>query len=93
VPNEVAVRPQVVITGCRAVRGGWEAIGQATNPGQSPVDYHITVFFTTPHATVLAAAATSVLVPPGQSGRWKAAQTFAAVAGTSCVLRGVAAGS
>ncbi len=73
--------------------GGWEAIGQATNPGRGPVDYRITIFFTTPHATVLAAASTSVLVPPGQSGRWAATQTFAAVAGTSCVLRGVAAGS
>jgi hypothetical protein len=92
VPNVVSLRRNVTVTSCHAISGGWEASGTASNPGAGPVTYQITIFFTTPRATVLDYAAASVAVQPGKTGGWTAEQHFATVPGILCVLRGVAAG-
>jgi hypothetical protein len=89
IPNDVTLHKDVEITACHATTGGWEASGTATDPGSSPVTYDITVVFTTPRATVLDYATTSVTVQPGATARWTARQEFATVAGMLCVLRGV----
>lgn len=89
VPNNLTLRKNVAITACHAVTGGWAAEGTATNPGTSPDNYQITVFFTTPRATVLDYATVAVAVQPGKTAQWTAEQHFATVPGMNCVLRGV----
>lgn len=89
VPNNLTLRKNVTITACHAIAGGWAATGTAANPGTSPGNYQITVFFTTPRATVLDYATVAVVVQPGKTAQWTAEQRFATVPGMICVLRGV----
>lgn len=93
VANSDLLRKQVAITACAAIPGGWEAKGTATNPAATSITYRITIFFTTPQATVLDDAVTTVLVQPGKTATWAASQKFTTVSHMNCVLRGVAAGS
>jgi len=89
VSNNDLLRKNVTVTTCAAVAGGWGAKGTATDPGATPVTYHITIFFTTPEATVLDDATTTVSVQPHQTADWAASQQFATVPKMICVLRGV----
>ena len=41
---------------CNAVEGGWAATGVITNPGPKKGSYTVTVYFTTPTATVIGTA-------------------------------------
>ena len=90
VPNDTSARADVAVTGCEAVGDGWAARGTAKNPTDQPKTYTLTVFFTTSAATVLHTDTTQVAVDPGGSADWAITGTFAAPAGTLCVLRGVA---
>jgi hypothetical protein len=89
IPNNVAQRRDVSLTGCLATHEGWAASGIASNPGSSPASYTITIFFTTTSATVLDYATTTVSLAAGQHDSWRAAAQFAAPAHVLCVLRGV----
>jgi hypothetical protein len=89
VPNDPDVRKNVAQTKCEAVDGGWGAEGTATNPGTAPVTYSITVYFTTPTATVLDYATTTVSVAPGATEKWSASKQFAAVADMLCPMPGI----
>lgn len=90
--NDVKKRKQIQLSKCSASDGGWQAQGTATNKsGQTTADFKITVFFTTPHATVLDYAATTVRVPAGKEAQWTAAKKFEVPKDTTmlCVLRSV----
>jgi plastocyanin len=90
VPNVVADRKNVTLTGCAASLGGWGATGKATNPGSSAVTYELTIFFTTSHATNVNYATASVTVAPGATVDWQANKSFIIQSPPlSCVLRGV----
>jgi hypothetical protein len=89
VPNVVAKRKQVSLTGCKAAAGGWGASGTASNNGTDPAKYTVTVFFTNAKATVVGTASTDVTVAPGKKQNWSATGKFAAPSPTLCVLRGV----
>lgn len=89
IPNNPRLRHSITITGCSAIPGGWKASGTAVNTGSAPISYKITIFFTTPHSTVIDYADTSVTVAPGKKGTWTAQQKFATVPGMICALRGV----
>ncbi|MDQ0031065.1 hypothetical protein [Arthrobacter bambusae] len=89
VPNDPAARQNVHITDCSQADGGWKATGTAANPGKTPVDYTITVFFTTDHATVLNTADTTVKVEPGKTADWTISKKFTPTPTTLCALRGV----
>lgn len=90
VPNDPAVRKLVKITACTASDGGWSAKGTASNDSQKPKDFTITIFFTTPKATVLHTESTTVKVDAGKQADWAIDAKFTAPEGTHCVLRGVA---
>ena len=89
VPNNPALRAHVQITKCAASADGWQASGDATNPGTGPVDYTITVFFTTSAATVIGYGSAKVHVAAGGHQAWSVSATFTPAPGTQCVLRGV----
>jgi len=89
VPNDPALRARVAVASCKAVDGGWQAGGTASNPGRKPATYRITVFFTTATATVVGAARTSITVEPGAKQAWSVSDRFTAPKDTLCVLRGV----
>jgi hypothetical protein len=82
-------RKSIVLSTCAAAPGGWKAAGTATNSGTTAASYKITVFFTTPKATVEGYAVTDVTVAAGKSAPWAATGKFSAAAGSLCVLRGV----
>ena len=90
--NDITKRKAVALTQCGATDGGWGASGTAKNPSStSAADYKITVYFTTPHATVINFATTKVSVAAGGSQTWAASQKFALPQGTQlvCVLRAI----
>jgi hypothetical protein len=87
--NVVKKRKSVLLTGCAAASGGWQASGTATNPESTAAKYTITVFFTDQHATVENFAVTDVTVAPGQTAHWQASKKFTASPKSLCVLRGV----
>jgi hypothetical protein len=89
VPNDPAARKAVAMSGCSATDGGWRAAGTAKNGGDAPRSYHLTVFFTTATATVLATGTTTVDVDPGATADWTVSARFTAPSGTLCVLTGV----
>ena len=89
VPNSVAARKNVTVTGCSGDADGWKASGTITNPAKATTDYTITVFFTTPAATVIDTAQTKVTVHAGATQKWSAAKTFTTGGHVLCVLRGV----
>lgn len=89
VPNEPNLRPDVSLTTCTAVPGGWKAGGTASNPGKSTASYLITIYFTDLEATVVGYAQTKVMVAAGKTGQWSASSKFTAPAKTLCVLSGV----
>jgi hypothetical protein len=91
VPNDPAQRKNVTITDCSRTDDGWKAAGTATNPGNHPASYELTVFFTAAAATVLAVGDAIVTVDPGATSDWRVDGDFAAPEGTRCVLSGVAA--
>jgi hypothetical protein len=91
VPNQDNVRKDVQLLTCAASSGGWSAGGAARNTLGKSATFDITVFFTNAVSTDLAYATTSVTLDSGKSSLWSAKATFAAPAGTVCVLRGVAA--
>lgn len=74
---------------CTRAPEGWRATGTARNPGDAPVDYTITVFFTTENATVIGTGKTRVALGPGRKETWHVEDAFKAPASTLCVLRGV----
>jgi hypothetical protein len=87
--NDVELRRTTAITGCTSKSGGWQATGKSVNPGKKDVHLTITVFFTTPAATVLDYATTKVTVPARGDAKWTAGASFAAEPNMRCVLRGV----
>jgi len=89
VPNSVAARKAVTLTGCTATSAGGLAAGTVT--AARAATYTITVFFTTRGATVIGYAAARVRAAPGQATPWRVSGHFRAPHGLSCVLRGVAA--
>jgi putative hemolysin len=91
VPNQPNVRKDVRLLNCAQSSGGWSAGGAVANTRGKSATYTITVFFTSAQATDLAYATTKVTVDNGKNALWSAKATFAAPAGTLCVLRGVAA--
>jgi hypothetical protein len=91
VPNQPSVRKDVRLLNCAQSSGGWSAGGAVANTLGKAATYTITVFFTSAQATDLAYATTKVTVDDGKNALWSAKATFAAPAGTLCVLRGVAA--
>jgi hypothetical protein len=77
-----------VITNCRAVGGGWEADGEATNPGDDALRYPVTVYFTSGQGILVATGVAQVLIPPRTTVQWRV-NTAAAVAGAvHCSLPG-----
>lgn len=89
VANDIELRKNVQLSSCKRIAGGWGASGTATNPGTKPVDYTITIFFTTAKATVVSTGATHITVNPGDKQNWTVHRKFAAHPKTLCVLRGV----
>jgi hypothetical protein len=47
VANDVRLRRNVTLSTCHQTSNGWTAAGTARNPTAKPMDYTITVFFTT----------------------------------------------
>jgi len=89
VANDIDLRKHVSLQACRRIAGGWAASGTATNPGTEPVDYTITIFFTTAKATVVGTGETHVKVDPGHEKTWTVDRKLATDSKTLCVLRGV----
>ena len=89
VPNSVAARKAVTLTGCTATSAGGLAAGTVT--AARAATYTVTVFFTTRGATVVGYATARVHAAPGKAIPWRASGHFSAPHGMSCVLRGVAA--
>lgn len=89
VANDPDLRDDVTVASCRRTPNGWRATGTARNPGQAPIDYAITVFFTTESATVIGTGTTRVAVGPGRKEAWRVEDAFEAPASTLCALRGV----
>ena len=89
VPNSVAARKAVTLTGCTATSAGGLAAGTVT--AARAATYTITVFFTTRGATVTGYATASVRAAAGQATPWRASGHFTAPRGMRCVLRGVTA--
>ena len=91
VPNQDNVRKDVQLLNCAASSGGWSAGGEVRNTLGKSATFDITVFFTNAVSTDLAYATTNVTLDSGKGSLWSVKATFAAPAGTVCVLRGVAA--
>ena len=91
VPNQDNVRKDVQLLNCGQSSGGWSAGGEVSNSLGKSATFDITVFFTDAASTDLAYATTNVTLDSGKSSLWSVKATFAAPAGTVCVLRGVAA--
>jgi hypothetical protein len=89
VPNQIPVRRAVTLARCTATPAGGLAAGRVT--AARAATYTITVFFTTPGATVAGYAATTVHATPGEATPWQASGHFTAPRGMRCVLRGVTA--
>jgi hypothetical protein len=90
VPNEVTARARVAMTTCKGDASSWSAGGTASNTTSSPVTYAVTVFFTSPKATVLSSASADVTTPAHKTVAWSAASHFHSGGPIRCVLRGVA---
>lgn len=90
VPNDVAARHDVSMGSCAGDSNNWRAGGTAANATSAPVTFEVTVFFTTPHATVLSSATTKVTTPAHGKAPWSAASRFQTGGAARCVLRGVA---
>ena len=90
VPNQVAARKAVVMTGCAASSTGWRAGGDVTNSSKHAANYTITVFFTSPHATVLNYGRTTVSISSGATKHWSIDAALPGTKQARCVLRGVA---
>ena len=90
VPNQDAVRKNVILKNCASSPGGWSAGGVVNNPSGSATTYKITIFFTSTGATDLASGSTSVPLNAHGSELWSVKATFAAPSQVLCVLRGVA---
>lgn len=90
VANDPGVRKDVTLTKCAATKAGWSAAGTAQNKKKGAKTFKITVFFTSPAATVLHTDSTTVTVKPGAKSDWTIYGQFTAPKGTLCVLRGVA---
>jgi hypothetical protein len=79
---------QVLLTGCRPVDGGWQAEGDATNPGDDALSYPVTVYFTSGQGILVATGVAQVVIPPRATVQWRVS-TAAAVAGAvHCSLPG-----
>jgi hypothetical protein len=89
VPNTVEARKQVQLSTCTGSGTQWKAAGTIKNTTDTKKDYRITVFFTTPTATVVDSAQTTVSLDAGASGKWTAAKEFTTGGKLLCVLRGV----
>jgi hypothetical protein len=89
VANNVRLRHNVQLSTCQRAAHGWSAAGTARNPTGKPVQYTITVFFTTATTTVVGTGATHVRVGPGRSARWVVSPHFTPAPKTLCVLTGV----
>lgn len=90
VPNDPTTRSDAALLSCAAAPGGWTAGGTVHNPTKRRRTYILSVDFTSPHFTDLGFASTRVDVAPGKTVNWSVAAQFNAVAGTRCILRGVA---
>lgn len=90
VPNDAEVRKQVQVSSCAGNDREWEAAGTITNTTKADKEYRVTVFFTTPDATVIDFAETTVQVHTGETAKWSASKSFATGGEILCVLRGVA---
>lgn len=91
VPNSVRARKAVTLTSCAATGTGGHAAGTVRAPGTSAATYTITVFFTTPQATVIGYGTAMVRGRPGKASPWTIGRHFKAPQGMRCVLRGVSA--
>lgn len=89
IADNAAKHNQVHVSGCASTGSAATATGTVHNPGSKSVRYDITVFFTSPSATAVNYATTSVTVAAGASGDFTAARDFAAPAQVLCVLAGV----
>lgn len=89
VPNSVEARKQVQLSTCTGSGTQWKAAGTIKNTTDTAKDYRITVFFTTPTATVVDSAQTTVSLDAGASGKWVAGKDFTTGGTLLCVLRGV----
>lgn len=89
VANDDRLRRNVALSTCQRTANGWTAAGTARNPTAKPVDYTITVFFTTAAATVIGTGATHLTVKPGHKSEWVVTPRLNPAPQTLCVLRGV----
>lgn len=89
VPNDNAVRKDVLMPDCNATPGGWSAGGVAKNPANATTTFIITVFFTNPAATDLDYAQTTITVPAQGAKFWLVKASFHAPKRVDCLLRGV----
>ncbi|HLY34689.1 MAG TPA: hypothetical protein VKQ07_09160 [Jatrophihabitantaceae bacterium] len=90
VPNQVAARRDVSMGSCTGDQNSWRAAGTATNAAGASVTFEVTVFFTTPRATVLSSATTKVTAAAHDRAPWSATSRFRTGGAVRCVLRGVA---
>lgn len=79
---------QVALTGCRAVDGGWQAEGDATNPGDDTVRYPVTIYFTSDQGVLVATGVTEVLIPPRATVQWRVSMSAAVASGVHCAVLG-----
>lgn len=87
-PNVAAVRQLVKVTNCAATKDGWQAKGTVRNSGSDAQKITITVYFTTPQATVIDTAQVAVDVAVGAKGQWTAAKAFTAPSKLNCLIVG-----
>ncbi|MBF4625760.1 hypothetical protein [Clavibacter sp. VKM Ac-2872] len=89
VPNDAEARKSTSVTGCVRINGGWAMTGTMSNASSKDASFDVTVFFSTPQATVLATGKTTVDAPSQETTEWRVEASFDAPQDVRCVLRGV----
>jgi len=91
IKNDPAQMKNVAVTSCKAIGGGWSASGTAKNTQKEPVTFKVTIFFTTPQATVQGYGQAKLDVAAGKAGEWSTSAKFAADKDSRCIVRAVSA--
>lgn len=89
--NDPALYRTVRLTGCGRSANGWTATGTAHNPSGRSVGFRVLVLFTDHRHRDIDSATAMVEVPTTATRTWHATKSFAAPAGTQCVIRAVSA--
>jgi hypothetical protein len=89
VANDAGKHKQVQIDSCSSSGNSAAATGTVHNTGPAKASYDITVFFTSPAATAVNYATTTVKVDGGATMKFVAERSFAAPDAVLCVLAGV----